>query len=596
MSQDSNRFRKGHVGKIWDDDFKYLKYSRQPITPYEIENWRNLGYDYVKSFTGSMYDNKNPMPNWVKKLEDSFGLHNQTYTFYKMETLEIMPTHSDHFNTYQKLFNVDISKVWRALLMLEDWKPGHYLEINGEAFVNWKAGDWFAWQGDYPHAAANIGVEPRYTLQVTGTSIYTGTIEGLVHFNVPDIPYNPSRSHPFVKTYILPNLHRPYENFGNIVYFKNGKIKELENVQHPISNRAELNKKGLHIYLYEPICSYTTTQQKYTIDNYENFHTESFYSEFSNDVDKLELRAEELDSIMEYVENNKLSNITVHTGEYNVAENYPFYSSKLNLITDDLFLKSVKKIDDLDINVSNIFSKHFISLNWRYTKHRHIISTFLANKNSHLTWNFKSPFEILEKISWFKTNELKSLHPKIYECLNSNTLLINKTGPFNVDQLSKEPVWITHEILKNIWPQTQSYSSGETPALNNFTKNTLQNAYKDAFVDIVTESRYAQPTGNLSEKILQAIQYKKPFILVAPPKSLEYLKTFGFLTFSEFWDESYDDEPDHGIRMIKILQIIDQLNNLPINELSVIYNKMLPIIEHNFSLFDKLFSKPLYII
>jgi hypothetical protein len=52
--------------------------------------------------------------------------------------------------------------------LLEDWKPGHYLEAAGKPYVNWFAGDTLEWVYDEPHAAANIGLEDRYTLQITG--------------------------------------------------------------------------------------------------------------------------------------------------------------------------------------------------------------------------------------------------------------------------------------------------------------------------------------------------------------------------------------------------------------------------------------------
>ena len=61
-----------------------------------------------------MYDNRNPMPNWIANLKFLFGMYNQTYTFYKMDTLEIMPTHSDHFNTYCKLNNTTSDNVERV--------------------------------------------------------------------------------------------------------------------------------------------------------------------------------------------------------------------------------------------------------------------------------------------------------------------------------------------------------------------------------------------------------------------------------------------------------------------------------------------------
>lgn len=158
----------GHIKPFWDREYKSFAYTRQPITDEETSMWVRQGYDYVKSFTGEMYDNRNPMPAWVNRFDCMFGLKNQTYTFYRMKTLEIMPVHSDHFRTYIKLFGANPSKVCRVLIMLEDWKPGHYLEINGKGVVNWLAGDYFFWESTTPHAASNIGIEDRYTLQITG--------------------------------------------------------------------------------------------------------------------------------------------------------------------------------------------------------------------------------------------------------------------------------------------------------------------------------------------------------------------------------------------------------------------------------------------
>lgn len=157
----------GHIEPFWDDGFKNFAYVKQPITNHEVSDWQSKGYDYVKSFTGWMYDNTNVMPNYVEKFK-LFGLKNQVYCFYKMKTLEIMPIHSDKYLRYIKLFDANPSNVFRILVMLEDWKSGHYLELDGKAYVNWQAGDYFMWNADVPHAASNIGIEDRYTLQITG--------------------------------------------------------------------------------------------------------------------------------------------------------------------------------------------------------------------------------------------------------------------------------------------------------------------------------------------------------------------------------------------------------------------------------------------
>lgn len=161
----------GHIEPFWQLKHREFDYKKQPITVEETTAWEQQGYDYVKSFTGSMYDSRNPMPEWVNQFGGLFGLKNQTYNFYKMKTLEIMPTHSDHFRTYMRVFNTTHENVYRVLIMMEDWKPGHYLEVDGVGIVNWRAGDYYMWENFCPHAASNIGIDDRYSLQITGELI-----------------------------------------------------------------------------------------------------------------------------------------------------------------------------------------------------------------------------------------------------------------------------------------------------------------------------------------------------------------------------------------------------------------------------------------
>jgi hypothetical protein len=134
----------------------------------EMKKWRDMGY-YHESFSGGMYDSRNPMPDWTNTVAQQLGLDNAGFVFYKMTTLDIMPQHVDHFNTYCRIFEVDRKDVYRALLFLEDWQPGQYLEIEKKALTSWKAGDYVMWQADVEHASANIGTSERFALQITGT-------------------------------------------------------------------------------------------------------------------------------------------------------------------------------------------------------------------------------------------------------------------------------------------------------------------------------------------------------------------------------------------------------------------------------------------
>ena len=159
---------RGHVTPVWNDDYKNYTYVRQPLTKKELTEWRQQGYTH-DSFTGMVYNSRNPMPDWAQYVSDEIGLQNCGYVIYKMQTDDIMPVHVDHFRRYCEVFNVERKQVWRAIVFLEDWQSGHYFEIDSTAVCNYKKGDYVLWRADVPHAASNIGINDRYTLQITGT-------------------------------------------------------------------------------------------------------------------------------------------------------------------------------------------------------------------------------------------------------------------------------------------------------------------------------------------------------------------------------------------------------------------------------------------
>jgi hypothetical protein len=583
-------FERGYLGRYWNpEDYKKLPYIREPITDTEVENWKLKGYDYVKSFTGSMYDNRNPMPAWIDRFRKRFWHYkNLTFTFYKMETLEIMPEHVDHFNRYRELFNVKYESIVRILVMLEDWKPGHYLEIAGQGITSWVAGDYFIWEGDCPHAAANIGVESRYTLQITGTKVEWDEVWRKLHwYNIPNLPSKASSYDPYLTNKIIRNIpdndKQPF-----YVYLYNEKITQLEHITHDEQTAEQLNQSGVDIYLYEPLCSYLDGCDEDFVEGGTK-HSMHFYSEFKGNEDPRDLRSDELDSILMYAQNNKLTNVRVHTCDYKVVENYPYYvQNGLQLYEDDLFLVSTDPINLYNTSIANEFNTKFISLNWRWALHRHLICAYLEGVSSkHISWPYKSDIEHLGGMPWMDMFQLSLSYPKIYARILQGLVDLNSKVPMCIDIELTESTNHTHFYHKSILPY------GKT--IYDFTQKSdssrVESFYRDSFVDIVTESRFAQPTSNYSEKAYQAMFYKKPFILVGPPNTLEYMKSHGFQTFSDFWDESYDTETNHETRLLKIFQLIDYIDSKSIQELRDMYNQMLPIIEHNWNLTNQIINR-----
>jgi hypothetical protein len=113
---------------------------------------------------------KNVMPDWTTPFFTLFGGTNVGVNFLRMRTGDLLPRHSDSYKTYINVHNItDPSTIYRAIVFLEDWKSGHILEVDDTPFSKWSAGDYVIWQYDTPHLAANIGIDPRYTAQITFT-------------------------------------------------------------------------------------------------------------------------------------------------------------------------------------------------------------------------------------------------------------------------------------------------------------------------------------------------------------------------------------------------------------------------------------------
>ena len=101
----------------------------------------------------------------------------------------------------------------------------------------------------------------------------------------------------------------------------------------------------------------------------------------------------------------------------------------------------------------------------------------------------------------------------------------------------------------------------------------------------VSETVYSGKRSHLTEKTFKPIALGMPFILSAPAGSLAYLKTYGFKTFDCVWDESYDSVVDDLARAEQVAQQLAQLDKLSTAEKQKLFEKCIPIIEHNWNWF-----------
>lgn len=123
-----------------------------------------------------------------------------------------------------------------------------------------------------------------------------------------------------------------------------------------------------------------------------------------------------------------------------------------------------------------------------------------------------------------------------------------------------------------------------------------ENLYLDVYAHLVVETWLGHSAINvgemsLTEKTIKPIAAMQPFILATQPGSLEFLRSEGYKTFSQWWDESYDTESEPYRRLELCVNIFEKLNNLTHEQLSNMLYEMLPTLKHNEQLYREKFTK-----
>jgi hypothetical protein len=105
--------------------------------------------------------------------------------------------------------------------------------------------------------------------------------------------------------------------------------------------------------------------------------------------------------------------------------------------------------------------------------------------------------------------------------------------------------------------------------------------WQTSLFHVVNETVFYEPKQHLTEKVFKPIVAKRPFLLVAAPGNLQYLRQYGFQTFDKWIDESYDRMLDHDQRLDAIANEIVRISSMPTCQLRDLYQDMLPVLEHN---------------
>jgi hypothetical protein len=155
------------------------------------------------------------------------------------------------------------------------------------------------------------------------------------------------------------------------------------------------------------------------------------------------------------------------------------------------------------------------------------------------------------------------------------------------------PILDAVQPLKNKYPDIETVFAQQSLPLNfeGETDHPMHSCWLSLFdqsaeslLYLVTETVATGRRHHLTEKTFKPIALGMPFIIVGTQGSLRYLRSYGFKTFGDLWDESYDDEPDDSKRIEKIAKVLKLLDGLEEHRQDI-FESAWDIVEHNWNHF-----------
>lgn len=218
------------------------------------------------------------------------------------------------------------------------------------------------------------------------------------------------------------------------------------------------------------------------------------------------------------------------------------------------------------------------------------------------------------------------LASKLIDLLPSNRLWISVTGHVanhrntkvisllnnhkNINKLDNIPYNLTEEQEKEIIDccnkiHDQMPISTFPPEIADsyFDKNVdirmpNLNHYKNIFVDIVLETFNERQGANpyiifITQKTRKPILACRPFIVSANAGFYKELHKLGFKTFSNWWDESFDDDVDFFTANNRLLNTVNEINSWSRKKCLKIFEDMKPTLLHNYKILnDIIYNRP----
>jgi len=164
-------------------------------------------------------------------------------------------------------------------------------------------------------------------------------------------------------------------------------------------------------------------------------------------------------------------------------------------------------------------------------------------------------------------------------------LMLKLSGRNDKDCLER-----VNEFCKHL-PLLLETTNESADSLINFDRAyKILSYYNDIFIDVVCETYHEGDCFLPTEKIGRCFASKTPFIVYGGRNYLRNLKKLGFKTFEGIINESYDFH-EGATRLFEMSKVIDNLSTKSLEQLTVLYQQMQGILEHNYKIYISLDKK-----
>jgi len=278
------------------------------------------------------------------------------------------------------------------------------------------------------------------------------------------------------------------------------------------------------------------------------------------------------DAVLEYTADQYLRSLTACINQYDLT----------------LLLHSEQNSANVEVFAKHGFvpvyywSHAVISQDWfRYAEH---------DPSLGFSWHkIKKDFLIYNR-AWSGTREYRLFFTELLcnhglqTCANTSFSITDNQVDYRNHAFVNNNLRITSVDLHTYLPSNTTDSS--------YSADYNSTDYSESAIEIVLETVFDDQRWHLTEKTLRPIACGKPFILAATPGSLQYLRNYGFETFSDYINESYDSITEPHLRLqaiVKEMQRISQLDTSTKQQLMIDLDR---ICQHNRQhFFNKFFDQ-----